>query len=65
VCSEMWPDNTAGVSTLIPVIDRLQRRFAIARVCVIADRGMISAEIYGGVGGTPSAVYPGRARAQR
>lgn len=44
VCSEIWPGNTADVSTLIPVIDRLQRRFAIARVCVIADRGMISAE---------------------
>jgi transposase len=26
------------------VIERLRRRFAIARVCVIADRGMISAE---------------------
>ena len=44
VCSEMWPGNTADVTTLIPVINRLQRRFAIARVCVIADRGMISAE---------------------
>jgi hypothetical protein len=44
VCSEMWPGNTADVSTLIPVIERLRRRFAIARVCVIADRGMISAE---------------------
>ena len=44
VCSEMWPGNTADVSTLIPVIDRLRRRFAIARVCVVADRGMISAE---------------------
>ena len=43
VCSEMWPD-TADVTTLIPVIDRLRRRFAIARVCVVADRGMISAE---------------------
>src|SRR6266567_2602096 len=32
------------VSTLIPVIDRLRERFAIARVCVVADRGMISAE---------------------
>jgi transposase len=40
----MWPGNTADVSTLIPVIDRLRRRFAIARVCVVADRGMISAE---------------------
>ena len=44
VCSEMWPGNTADVSTLIPVIDRLRRRFDIARVCVVADRGMISAE---------------------
>src|SRR6266699_2303382 len=38
VCSEMWPGNTADVSTLIPVIDRLRRRFAIARVCVVAVR---------------------------
>src|SRR3974377_1983286 len=44
VCSERWPGNTADVTTLIPVIDRLRTRFAIARVCIIADRGMISAE---------------------
>jgi hypothetical protein len=44
VCSEMWPGNTADVTTLIPVIDRLRGRFAIGRVCVVADRGMISAE---------------------
>ena len=44
VCSEMWPGNTADVTTLIPVIDRLRRRFAIRRVCIVADRGMISAE---------------------
>ncbi|HEY2228583.1 MAG TPA: hypothetical protein VGI22_12770 [Xanthobacteraceae bacterium] len=51
ICSEMWPGNTAkpapgldpGVTTLIPVIDRLRNRFAIDRVCVVADRGMISA----------------------
>jgi transposase len=29
---------------LIPVIDRLRRRFDIAHVCMVADRGMISAE---------------------
>jgi transposase len=40
----MWPGNTADVTTLIPVIDRLRRRFDSARVCVVADRGMISAE---------------------
>src|SRR5208282_5198390 len=44
VCSEMWPGNTTDVTTLLPVIDRLRQRFAIGRVCVVADRGMISAE---------------------
>ncbi len=44
VCTEMWPGNTADVTGLIPAIDRLQRRFRINRVCVVADRGMISAE---------------------
>src|SRR5215213_814540 len=43
VCSERWPGNTADVSVLVPVIDRLRRRFGIGRVCVVADRGMISA----------------------
>ena len=44
VCTEMWPGNTADVNGLIPAVDRLQRRFSINRVCVVADRGMISAE---------------------
>jgi Transposase DDE domain len=44
VCSEMWPGNTADVTTLIPIIDRLRSRFGIGRVCVVADRGMVSAE---------------------
>jgi hypothetical protein len=43
ICSEMWPGNTADVSVLIPVIDRLRNRFGIGRVCVVADRGMICA----------------------
>src|SRR3712207_1003388 len=43
VCSEMWPGNTADVSVLVPVMDRLRSRFAIGRVCVVADWGMISA----------------------
>src|SRR3954451_3240314 len=42
VCSEMWPGNTADVTVLVPVIDRLRSRFGIGRVCVVADRGMIS-----------------------
>lgn len=47
VCCEMWPGNTTDVKTLIPVVDRLKRRFGIARVCVVADRGMISKETLG------------------
>ena len=43
VCCEMWPGNTADVTSLVPVIERLRRRFSIERVCVVADRGMISA----------------------
>jgi hypothetical protein len=42
VCSEMWPGNTADVTGLIPVIDRLRQRFAIGKVCVVADRGFVS-----------------------
>src|ERR1700683_2150586 len=49
VCSEMWPGNTTDVTTLIPVIARLRQRFAIGRVCVVADRGMISAETIAGL----------------
>jgi len=44
VCTEMWPGNTADVTTLVPVVDRLRTRFSIGRVCIVADRGMISAE---------------------
>jgi transposase len=43
ICSEMWPGNTADVTTLIPVITRLRERFGLNRVCIIADRGMVSA----------------------
>ena len=42
ICTEMWPGNTADVTVLVPVIDRLRSRFGITRVCVVADRGMIS-----------------------
>src|SRR5262249_6597432 len=40
---EMLPGNTADTTVLLPVIDRLRERFHIGRVCVVADRGMISA----------------------
>jgi len=44
ICCEMWPGNTTDVKTLIPVVDRVRKRFGIRRFCVVADRGMISAE---------------------
>jgi len=44
VCCEMWPGNTADVSTLIPVIDRIRTRFHTGQFCIVADRGMISAK---------------------
>jgi hypothetical protein len=43
ICTEIMPGNTADVRVLLPVINRLRGRFAIGRVCVVADRGMISA----------------------
>jgi len=42
VCCELWPGNTADVTTLVPVVERLRRRFRIGTVCIVADRGMIS-----------------------
>jgi hypothetical protein len=44
VCCEMWPGNTADVTTLTPVIDRVRSRFNTGQFCIVADRGMISAE---------------------
>jgi transposase len=44
VCCEMWPGNTADVSTLIPVMDRVRSRFNTGQFCIVADRGMISAD---------------------
>ena len=38
ICSEMWPGNTADVTTLIPVIDRLRHRFAIPSVPPLIPR---------------------------
>jgi hypothetical protein len=44
VCSELWPGNTADVKSLVPIVERLKNRFGIGSVCIVADRGMISAE---------------------
>lgn len=39
---EMWPGNTADVTSTIPVVTRLKKRFGANRFCIVADRGMIS-----------------------
>jgi len=44
LCCELWPGNTADVTTLLPVVNRLRQRFRVRRVCIVADRGMISAD---------------------
>jgi transposase len=42
LCCEMWPGNTTDVKTLVPVLDRIRKRFNVIRSCIVADRGMIS-----------------------
>ena len=44
LCCELWPGNVTDVKTLIPIVDRLQQRFRIRSICIVADRGMISQE---------------------
>lgn len=44
ICCEMWPGNTTDVTTIIPVTNRIRKRFSIQDFCLVADRGMISQE---------------------
>ena len=44
ICCELWPGNVTDVTSLVPVVERLKGRFGIGSMCVVADRGMISAE---------------------
>ena len=39
---ELFPGNTADVSTLLPVVRKLQERFDISRTTLVADSGMLS-----------------------
>lgn len=45
LCCEMWPGNTADVTTISEVVKRFQGCFNIKDVCIVADRGMISAKM--------------------
>jgi hypothetical protein len=42
ICCEMWPGNTADVTTLVPVVKRMRQRFRLREITVVADRGMVS-----------------------
>jgi hypothetical protein len=42
VACEIWPGNTADVTTLKPIVERLQKRLGIRKVIVVCDRGMVS-----------------------
>jgi len=63
VCTEMWPANTADVTTLLAVVDRLRQRFAIGRV----SRRCRSRHDFGRgdcrAGGAQARIHSGRARA--
>jgi hypothetical protein len=49
ICCELWPGSTTDVKTLLPIVDRLQGRFGLRSVCVVADAGMVSEEAIRGL----------------
>jgi transposase len=42
ICCELWPGNTADVTILKPVVERMRQRFRLREITVVADRGMVS-----------------------
>jgi len=44
IASFLMPGNTADVTLLLPVVKRLRESFGIREACIVADRGMISAD---------------------
>ena len=57
ICCELWPGNTTDVKTLIPIVDRLRERFHIRRICIVADRGMISKQTIAELGASAREVH--------
>jgi transposase len=49
VCSEFWPGNITDVKRLVPVAHRLCTKFHIEHICIVSDRGMISAKVMRGL----------------
>ena len=50
VCSEMWPGNASDGKSLVSIVERLQTRFPVGQVSIVADRGRISADTLGKTG---------------
>jgi transposase len=44
IACEVWPGHTADVTRVTVIADLLRKRFAIQRVVVVCDRGMVSAK---------------------
>jgi Transposase DDE domain len=44
IACEVWPGNTADVTRVTVIADLLRKRFAIQRVVVVCDRGMVLAK---------------------
>lgn len=42
ICCEILPGNTTDLKTIIPVTQRIKKRFGFWNYCIVADRGMIS-----------------------
>lgn len=42
LCCEFWPGNTSDVKTLSRIIKLIKERFAIGRVILVCDRGIVS-----------------------
>lgn len=44
VAYETFPGNTAEVSTVSPVVDKLKQRFDVKKITIVCDRGLASKE---------------------
>ena len=42
IAHEVFEGNVAETKTLIPILQRLQKRFALQRIVIVADRGLLS-----------------------
>ena len=44
ITCQIWPGNLHDSKTLVPVLEELKKRFRIAKVVLVCDRGMVSAK---------------------